>query len=255
MKKKTAEEITGMSIYVLAQITSAEIVIRDGEKKIAVDLSDVEDAARQTVIDRKSELIAYLESKVEEEKAKEEAEFICYVVNHPYCLSDNGFDEYDPAIIKILADTIPKEFNDLEIQRDILWAAYDDDTIRAMALPYYTADEHYAYCYGNNYAQRVANHEACGNCMVPREIATQMIEKAINIVLRREAQKRISALEDELNYMRGHIVASREEGRVKARAYNNLYNEGAEGYVPCYYLQEDIDAAENRLKKWRKYDN
>ena len=36
-------------------------------------------------------------------------------------------------------------------------------------------------------------------------------------------------------------LPSADEAKEQARRYNNVYNEGGEGYVPHYYTQEEYD--------------
>lgn len=39
----------------------------------------------------------------------------------------------------------------------------------------------------------------------------------------------------------GGKLPSADEAKEQARRYNNVYNEGGEGYVPHYYTQEEYE--------------
>lgn len=49
----------------------------------------------------------------------------------------------------------------------------------------------------------------------------------------------------------GNLYSTREEVNAARKRYNDLYNEGGEGYVPVFYTVDDYENAKKVLEELR----
>lgn len=72
---------------------------------------------------------------------------------------------------------------------------------------------------------------------------------------KRQQAKQEQARIEGIKYLRSQIACMEAQGTLptrleaahKAKLYNDLYNEGGEGFVPHFYCQEELDTAKKEL--------
>lgn len=92
--------------------------------------------------------------------------------------------------------------------------------------------------------------------IITREQWNRFIE--LNAVEKEEAEKR--EREEQICFYREvvtecekqGILYTSEEAKAKAKAYNDINNEGGEGYVPHFYTKDEYDYAKERLAELYK---
>ena len=92
----------------------------------------------------------------------------------------------------------------------------------------------------------------------PHDCTAENVKEAYERAIAKKALDAEKAIVDEIENCKKHIAAADKSGRVYAtqaeakaawEKYNDIHNEGGDGYVPKHYVQSEIDAYKKRLEE------
>lgn len=179
----------------------------------------------------------------------------------PYIVNDtdsygtgNGFSELNDDVQAILGEIYgPYAYT----AREAVGRLTRSPEIKAMCMPYYRPDPVHDD-WGEEIKARVQKmieeRTASGKCLVPYELARQMILSATRTYMAEHILRDISEMERKLDTIQlqkqnGRFSGTREEAREKEYRYNEMNNQGGYGYVPRFYSAEDEQWILERLSK------
>ena len=184
-----------------------------------------------------------------------EEKTIPYIVNDTESYGTrNGFSEFNDDVQAILGEIYgPYAYTARQAVRRLSRSP----EVKAMCMSYYRPypvhDD-----WGDEIKARVRkmieDRTASGKCLVPYELARQMIFSATRTYMAEHILRDISEMERELDTMQlqkenGRFSGTREEAREKEYRYNEMNNQGGYGYVPRFYSAEDEQWILERLSK------
>ena len=139
--------------------------------------------------------------------------------------------------------------------RSAVLIAAQDCSAEAMNYSYepFPINEEWSEEYKDEYNRKIESRTAPGKCMIPRAVAERILSDAATRVFERDAADMVDYLKTEIAYCEGFVCADMDAVRAEQKRYNEINNEGGEGYIPPYCTQESIDTLKKRLAFWERY--
>lgn len=170
----------------------------------------------------------------------------------------NGFWHYDDAISGIVEDAgFTGSLSDIvgDYNYKISIRCYDFVPLDNL-MQYYVPneiDDCWNEDYKNAIRKQIAERRALGHCHVPYDVAQNVILTSLCKCVVEKMPEIINQAEKELEWLsKIKIYDTHEAARASEKLWNDINNDGGEGYVPHSYTRYEVEYKQKRLEEMNK---